>query len=563
MHLPFMNALFEKAETFLTFAGKSHVHACLLLTLLGLACYLPGFSSLQPMDRDEPRFAQATKQMVETGDLVDIRFQDEARHKKPVGIYWFQSLSVKTAETLGIQNAKNIIAVYRIPSLLGALGMMLLTYWTALTFFAHKKWAFLAAALVGSSIIVIVEAHLAKTDAMLGFCCIAVMGGLARCWMTRPAPLQLKTKVIFWSALGTGILIKGPVILLFLVTTILVLSWRERSLKWLARLSPHWGVPLILLMVAPWFVAIALKSQGAFYTESVGHDLLGKAGTAQVQHWAPPGTYLLAFFGTFWPAALLASIATPYAWLKRREDDALFLIAWTLPSWLIFEAIPTKLPHYVMPLYPAFAILTIKAAVDHYLTPQRPGAPFVAFLMPVIALGLTLGLCAATLTFENVIPWQALLFLLAAVGVACLSWWAFANNRVMASLIIASVASIFISIGALGLTNPLLQALKLSPRLADIAKTSGCQIHEMGSLGYREPSLIFLTGTHFQLLDDALDAVNFIKPGTCRLVFVEKRFETDFLALLQNRGINGQTLARIHGFNINGGKKLEIAAYKF
>ena len=73
---------------------RSHARLCAVLVLLSLVCFLPGFTSLQPMDRDEPRYAQASKQMLETGDFVDIRFQDEARHKKPVGIYWMQSASV-------------------------------------------------------------------------------------------------------------------------------------------------------------------------------------------------------------------------------------------------------------------------------------------------------------------------------------------------------------------------------------------------------------------------------------------------------------------------------------
>ena len=79
------------AEAIFGFVERSHARACALLVLLSLACFLPGFASLQPMDRDEPRYAQASKQMLETGDFVDIRFQDEARHKKPVGIYWLQS----------------------------------------------------------------------------------------------------------------------------------------------------------------------------------------------------------------------------------------------------------------------------------------------------------------------------------------------------------------------------------------------------------------------------------------------------------------------------------------
>ena len=71
----------------------------------GLLFFLPGFFNIPPIDRDEARFAQATKQMVETGDFVDIRFQDEVRYKKPVGIYWLQAAVVETASALGLPRA--------------------------------------------------------------------------------------------------------------------------------------------------------------------------------------------------------------------------------------------------------------------------------------------------------------------------------------------------------------------------------------------------------------------------------------------------------------------------
>ncbi|MFX8519974.1 hypothetical protein ABTL99_19175, partial [Acinetobacter baumannii] len=73
------------------FAVGSHARAVALLVLAGLLFFLPGFFNIPPVDRDEARFAQATKQMVESGDFVDIRFQDEVRYKKPVGIYWAQA----------------------------------------------------------------------------------------------------------------------------------------------------------------------------------------------------------------------------------------------------------------------------------------------------------------------------------------------------------------------------------------------------------------------------------------------------------------------------------------
>src|SRR4051812_49737044 len=103
-----------------------------ILVLVSLISFLPGFFHIPPVDRDEARFAQATKQMIESGDYVDIRFQDEVRYKKPVGIYWLQAGVVKAARALGVRQALTTIWLYRVPSLVGALGAVLLTYWAAL-----------------------------------------------------------------------------------------------------------------------------------------------------------------------------------------------------------------------------------------------------------------------------------------------------------------------------------------------------------------------------------------------------------------------------------------------
>src|SRR4051812_1626267 len=81
----------------LDFVTLSHARAVTFLLVCGLLFFLPGFFNIPPIDRDETRFAQATKQMVETGDFVDIRFQDDVRYKKPVGIYWLQAAVVQSA----------------------------------------------------------------------------------------------------------------------------------------------------------------------------------------------------------------------------------------------------------------------------------------------------------------------------------------------------------------------------------------------------------------------------------------------------------------------------------
>src|SRR6202162_4117847 len=109
----------------LDFVTGSHVRAVAFLTLCGLLLFLPGFFNIPPIDRDEARFAQATKQMVESGDFVDIRFQDEVRYKKPVGIYWLQAAAVKAGRALGVSRAHTTIWLYRLPSLFGAISAVL------------------------------------------------------------------------------------------------------------------------------------------------------------------------------------------------------------------------------------------------------------------------------------------------------------------------------------------------------------------------------------------------------------------------------------------------------
>ena len=176
------SAAARSLTTMVDFAVGSHARAVAVLLAVALLGFLPGFFSIAPIDRDEARFAQATKQMVESGDYVDIRFQDEVRYKKPVGIYWLQAGVVKTASALGFPHALTTIWLYRIPSLIGAIAAVLLTYWAALAFVSRRA-AFLAAAMMATSVLLGVEARLAKTDAMLLMTVVAALGAMARAYL--------------------------------------------------------------------------------------------------------------------------------------------------------------------------------------------------------------------------------------------------------------------------------------------------------------------------------------------------------------------------------------------
>ncbi|GEO98113.1 ArnT family glycosyltransferase [Methylobacterium haplocladii] len=553
----------RRASGVLDSAERGHLRACALLLVIALVCFLPGFVSLQPMDRDEPRFAQASKQMLETGDFVDIRFQGEARHKKPVGIYWAQAATVAVGEALGIDNARTTIALYRLPSLIGALAASLIAYWAALAFMP-RRGAVLAAALFTACLMLSAEARLAKTDALLTACAVAAMGALARAWLGRVrlererAPPSRGTALIFWLAVALGILVKGPMVPLFAGLAALVLAIREQSWRWLLALRPLPGFVLTLAIVAPWFLAIAWKSGGAFYGEAVGHDMLAKVGTGAEKHWAPPGAYLGVFFATFWPGAAFAVLSVPFAWRNRREDAVAFLLAWIVPAWLLFEAVPTKLPHYVLPLMPAVAILTVLALAGAPVS-RRRWETVVAGLVVAVPFGITIGLIGVGWQLDRTVPWLGLPLLLAACALAALAWAMFARGVGEGALVLAVGAGAVLSAGVFGLSQTEVPALKLSPRLAAIRDGLPCEAVQTASLGYREPSLVFLIGTNLATPSTGAEAAAFLRAGGCRLVFVESRYAQDFATA--TAGLDATRVGVVSGFNINTGRRTELSAY--
>src|SRR4029077_5499662 len=262
------------------FAIVSHARAVAVLLVVSLLAFLPGLFSIPPIDRDEARFAQATKQMLETGDYVDIRFQDEVRYKKPVGIYWLQAAVVKTASALGFQRALTAIWLYRIPSLVCAVWSRLRTYWTALSFVSRRA-ALLAGLMMASCVLLGIERLIAKTDATLLLTVVAAMGAMARAYIPdqrerlEPAAAWLLAG-IFWSALAVGVLLKGPLIVMIVGLAAGALIVVDSSTRWLLALKPLVGIAWLALLVLPWFIAIVGRAGDAFFAESVGQDLLSK-----------------------------------------------------------------------------------------------------------------------------------------------------------------------------------------------------------------------------------------------------------------------------------------------
>lgn len=332
------------------------MRAYFIIGLIAALSALAGVFTMPPIDRDESRYAQATAQMLETGDLIRINFQDTPRNKKPAGIYWMQAASVWLVSDA---EARQIWA-YRLPSVLGVILAALACFWGGMRLVGREA-AFAGSALFAAVALLGIEGGIAKTDAMLVGATTLAMAALAN---LRTGDGGWKSSMLFWFAIGLGLLIKGPITPMVAGLTLVALAIWERRLRWMKPLLFIPGPLLAVAMFVPWFLAIQAATDGAFLQQSFGDDMLGKVGEGQERHGGLPGYYIALLPLLFFPATLflVPGIARVVETLRLKVDNhaadtARFLIAWIVPTWLVFELTSTKLPHYVLPTFPALALI--------------------------------------------------------------------------------------------------------------------------------------------------------------------------------------------------------------
>ena len=501
----------------------------LLLLILSALMFLPGIWSLPVTDRDEARYAQASRQMIESGDYVNIRLQDEPRYKKPVGIYWLQSASVR------LFGKPEEIAAYRYPSVLAAIVAVLATFRLGLLLFSAEA-GLLAALLMCSCLLLGGVAHSATTDACLLAAILLGQAALASLVNRAPgSPASWGDFVLFWSAMAAGILIKGPIAPLIAVLTLGGTWFLTRRRDLLSGLRPWLGILLCLLIVCPWFIAIMVKSEGQFLYDSLGKDFVGKLTSGQESHGAPPGYYLITLLATLWPATLLLPEALRRAWHQRGELKTAFLLSWILPFWLILELVPTKLPHYVLPAFPAVCLLMAMSL----LQPLELQAGRAFRIFQVVWVGIwglvALVLAAAMPGLPEFLASQwsipaviSALILLAVLFVLVKAW---VKSRRLTAALLLPLATLSLAPCLFGQVLPELKSVWLSRQLAEMVRQhapSGGKPSVMCH-GYKEMSLVFELGTEILLCKNGAEAEAFVRLHPDAWVLIDERKETAFL----------------------------------
>ncbi|MEN0020956.1 MAG: glycosyltransferase family 39 protein [Planctomycetota bacterium] len=564
------------------------------LATLCLAVYLPGLLAMPVMDRDEARFAQASRQMLESallpadqlddnlhaGGLLIPRVGDTNRLNKPPAIYWLQSASV--AVFTASDPTRDSIWMYRVPSLLAAVATVLMTFSLARTLYGIRigtAVGALAACMLAVAPVFAWEAKQARADHVMVAATTAAMWALASIWMRirRSQPIPISLAAGFWLALGLGIMTKGVPIVIA-CTTIASLCALSRSFRPLMALRPLLGVVILAACVLPWVIGVANRVGWSDYLSLIADETLGRSVQSKEGHWGPPGYHLVALAALFWPGSLLTAAAAVRAfrvgirpaaragfarWIPShavRAPEA-FLIAWLIPAWLIFELVSTKLPHYTMPLYPAVALLTARAVVG-FRPPARarlkalPGGVGGLILWTIlgVAWAAAIGVGAVALQHLGVWSTDSRLPVILPIGAASIIvaalLVALSKPRAVVPLHGVAIAGMALALSLSG-TAAFVGQANATHQLKPVLEAIGPD-RPIAAVNYHEDSLIFATRGRLERID-AADMNDWADAHQSGVIIATDDIDPPFGWV--------RTGAPVEGLNLGKGRRVKLVAF--
>ena len=483
-------------------------------------CYLPGLFSTPPIDRDEARFAQASRQMLESavlpqtlqdpalhaGGLAVPMVQDKPRLNKPPLIYWAQSASAYIFT--GANAQRDAIWMYRIPSVIGAIAAVLAVWWMGRRMFDPRA-ALLAGVLLATCTAVVFDAHQARSDQLLlGLTtwAMALLWNILR-RANASKPVGWWRWALLWIVVGLGVLTKGltPMVVLLTLLTFCVVQgkwWAWRAAK------PLLGLIVIAAVILPWVLAVANHVGLDTYTAILHDEVIARGASAKEGHAGPPGYYFISAAAMFWPAGALAIFAVWWGarraitlgpkgsrWKARtmHRPAELFLLAWLLPTWIFFEIYSTKLPHYTLPVYPALALMSARAALSGStlirLWPARLSIVGYAAVGILVPAALIVGSILSRELFPPL--WQV-----APLAMLVVLFTLLATRSLWKGLALKGMLTALMAVPAMAfLTHALIlpRLTSFSPAIIERLNELNLNDRPLAATGYTEDSLLFLT----------------------------------------------------------------------
>lgn len=513
------------------------------LLLLASLTLLPGLGSTYFWDPDEPRFADATRHMLRDGGVLAPVFNGEPRWEKPILLYWLQLAFFHVAGPTewaarlpaAIAGIVSVLFLYRLGRRLMPAGAALIGTVLWLTAFRFVTYA-----------------RQGLTDMPVVACIIGAMLAFTQAIQAGEKPAR-SAVWLGWTAVGIGVLFKGPVGLLPVIIGLAVIALR-RDWAMVPRLRPIAGAALAVALTLPWYLYALATDAARFFDVHVERELVARSFSAEfggpVRGWF---YYLRILPGEVAPWTLLVGIALLWvSWratsTDRQERQAThLLLTWAAVVLAVFSLARYKLPHYTLPAYPPLFLLTGWCLYDGctgrapWRTVARAGLVTTAL---VVAIGIEVIAAVQVRLLETVTPWTVG-FMVLALGAAWAAWlaWRGRTRPAMAAVTI-SVALVYAAV-AVGWSAYVRERWQAPQRLAELAAHQLPAGMPLAVLGIR-PSAVFYADRTVRFLTGAPEAARWMTaPGQQSLMIGRRDLEA-----LRMSGLQVDVLARVPTYTL-------------
>jgi 4-amino-4-deoxy-L-arabinose transferase-like glycosyltransferase len=491
------------------------------LLLIAALSIGPGLGQSTFWEPDEPRFAEATRQMFARADFITPYLNGVPRFEKPILFYWLQALAYTTI------GPSELAA--RLPSALAGIGTVLLLYLLASRITSHRA-AILAALALATMFRFVVYARQGLTDVPVLFFNMAALYGFVRATEAPPSRAALW---LAWTAVGLGILTKGPIgVLSVAIWGVYAAVRRQWSL--VAQVRPLGGLALAMLIAAPWYLLMVAMHGRAWIDFALGHEIVARAVSEGFTPYRSFFYYVKVWLGDAAPWSVLFVAALAWLALRWRTlDDSVrspvvFAMTWFSTVFILFSVPRSKLAHYIIPTYPA-AALVIGVFID-----QIARRPMEAkwWRVPMIVVAAIALVAAAALAWSLDIlmpdaswPERRLVSIVLAGGgvmIALAAWRSAVTAAVSLSL---TLAATFAVIGVVIVPHAI-EGFKPMPRLARAAERLAEPGARIGLVGaYGASSLIYYSHHNIDWLDEEAAIVFLTTQPHALCVMPAARFE--------------------------------------
>lgn len=348
-----------------------------LFVLLGILFFL-NLGTFPLFDLDEGAFSEATREMLQSGNFINITLEGEPRHDKPILIYWVQAVSVSL---FGLNEWG-----LRLPSALASLlWMWAIWHFTSQQF--NVKTAFVATLMAATSAGITMIGKAATADALFNLCLALTAFGIIQYFQDNSSENR-KTLRSVWLWMGLGFLTKGPAALILpaIPAVLYAISSKQTKLLFKALTDyPSWII--FLSVILPWYGMVWFQSDSSFIEGFILEHNLKRFTSTMEGHGGSYFYYFLALPLVLLPySGLLFSgiLRTKTAW---KNPVYRFSLIWLATAFAIFSFSGTQLPHYIIyglsPLFPFLAYQAL-SQTDRWLNIS------FSLILPTIFLGLAI-----------------------------------------------------------------------------------------------------------------------------------------------------------------------------